>query len=162
MANFLTSSPIIQDLVLPFVLIFTLVFAILERSKLLGEGKKQINAIIAFVVAGVFLAFSEYVSWIKQFSIVLVVSLFIIFIFLLIWGFVWGDKEGDPLKEAKGLKWTIGIVFLIIIIISALKITGYIDKLNASSTMVSNIIFAVLIIAAVVAVVNSGKKEDKK
>jgi len=162
MANFLTSSPIIQDLVLPFLLVFLLVFAILQKSKIFGEGKKQIDALISFVIAGLFLAFSKYVSWLKDFSIVLVVSIFIIFIFLLIWGFVWGDSSGDSLKDAKGLKWVIGIIFLIIIVVAALNITGYIDVIKTSSSLISNIIFIVLIIGAIAVVLNSGKKEDKK
>jgi len=162
MANFLTSSPIIQDLVLPFVLIFTLVFAILEKSKLLGDDKRQINAIIGFVVAGLFLAFSNYVSWIKQFTVVLVISLFAIFVFLLIWGFVWGDKGGDPLKDAEGIKWTIGIVMLIIVLVAALVITGYWEKMKVSNDLVANIVFIIFIIAAIAAVLNQGKKEKKE
>ena len=52
MANIL-NYPIIRDIVLPFILVFVLVFAILEKSKLLGDGKKQINAIIGFVIAAI-------------------------------------------------------------------------------------------------------------
>lgn len=161
MANFLTSSPIVQDLILPFVLIFTLVFAILEKSKLLGDDKKQINAIIAFVLAGMFLAFSNYVSWIKQFSVVLIIALFSIFVFLLIWGFVWGEKLGDPLKEAEGIKWTIGIIALIVVIVATLIITGYWDKMAVSNEWVANIVFIIFIVAAVVSVLNQGKKDNK-
>ena len=31
----------------PFLLVFFIVFAILEKTKLLGEGKKQVNALVA-------------------------------------------------------------------------------------------------------------------
>ena len=49
----------VYDIVLPFLLIFSIVFAILEKTKILGteevEGKKytkkSINAIVAFVVS---------------------------------------------------------------------------------------------------------------
>lgn len=39
------------DLLLPFALIFTLVFAILQKSKVLGEKSKNFNAIISMVMA---------------------------------------------------------------------------------------------------------------
>ncbi len=41
----------VLDVLLPFLLIFTLVFAILQKSKILGADKKQFNVIIALVMA---------------------------------------------------------------------------------------------------------------
>ena len=41
----------IADVLLPFILIFTVVFAILQKSKVLGEDKKNFNVIISLVVA---------------------------------------------------------------------------------------------------------------
>ena len=49
----------IYDVVLPFILVFTIVFVILEKTRVLGtetiEGKpytkKNINAMVAFVIA---------------------------------------------------------------------------------------------------------------
>ena len=46
-------TPIFTDFLLPFALVFTLIFAILQKTKLLGDGKKQVDAIIGLVV-GVF------------------------------------------------------------------------------------------------------------
>ena len=40
----------------PFLLIFFIVFAVLEKTKLLGEGKKQLNALLSFVVSLVFVS----------------------------------------------------------------------------------------------------------
>lgn len=162
MANFLTSSSIVQDLILPFVLVFVLLFAILEKSELLGKEKKQINAIIAFAIALLFVAFSNYVTMVKQFSIVLVISLVVIFVFLLIWGFVWGEKTGDPLKEATALKWVIGLIGFIVVIVATLVITGYWDKIPTNSELVSNVVFIIIIIAAIATVLSSGAKKEKK
>ena len=39
------------DVVLPFILVFTIVFASLQKSKILGDGKKQYNVIVALVMA---------------------------------------------------------------------------------------------------------------
>ena len=38
------------DFVLPFILVFTLIFAILSKTKLLGEDKKQINALLGLII----------------------------------------------------------------------------------------------------------------
>jgi hypothetical protein len=37
--------------ILPFLLIFTIIFAVLQKIKILGEGKKKFNVIIALVIA---------------------------------------------------------------------------------------------------------------
>ena len=39
------------DVLLPFLLIFTLIFAVLEKSKILGEEKKNLNTAIALIFA---------------------------------------------------------------------------------------------------------------
>ena len=41
----------LTDVMLPFLLIFVIIFAILQKAKILGEGKKNLNVIIALVVA---------------------------------------------------------------------------------------------------------------
>ncbi len=41
----------LTDVMLPFLLIFTLIFAILEKSHLLGQEKRNLNTIIALVFA---------------------------------------------------------------------------------------------------------------
>ena len=41
----------VADVLLPFILIFTIVFAVMQRTKILGEDKKNFNVIIALVMA---------------------------------------------------------------------------------------------------------------
>lgn len=41
----------LTDALLPFLLIFTLIFAVLEKSKILGEEKRNLNTAIALVFA---------------------------------------------------------------------------------------------------------------
>jgi len=40
----------IADVLLPFILIFTIVFAVLQKSKILGDGKKNFNVMVALVL----------------------------------------------------------------------------------------------------------------
>jgi len=39
------------DVLLPFLLIFTIIFAVLEKTKILGEGKRNMNVGISFIFA---------------------------------------------------------------------------------------------------------------
>ncbi len=48
--GFLTSYDL-TDVILPFFLYFTILFAILQKTKILGKEKKQFNVIIALVVS---------------------------------------------------------------------------------------------------------------
>lgn len=164
MATFLQSD-IFQDIILPFVLIFTLAFAVLEKSNVLGTGKKQINAIISFVLAAIFITFYEQVGWIQKFAVFLAVGLVLLFILMLIWGFAYGSTDGDPFKTVKWMKSTIGWIAFIGVIVAALIITGYWDNfygyfVNPDSG--SNVLFIILIIAAISWVLSSGKSGDKK
>jgi len=64
----------IYDVILPFLLIFTIVFAILEKTRIFGtekiEGeevtKKNINAMVAFVVGFLVVASTRLVSIINE------------------------------------------------------------------------------------------------
>lgn len=166
MANFL-QYPIFKDVILPFVLVFTLLFAILEKSKLLGEGKNQINAIISFVIAALFIAgFSAQVEWIKQFSAFLAVALMILFVFLLIYGFVYSGKDGFSLGE--GYKTLIAGIAFVAVVGASLVITGYWEKVYSFFTVSNvgaNVILGIIIITVIFSVLRSGsstKREEKK
>lgn len=163
MVNFL-SYPIFSDYILPFVLVFALVFAILQKSKLLGENKQQIDAIVAFVLAAIFVTFSTQVTQLKNFSVFLVMGLMILFIFMLIYGFAYGDQKGDPLIGMPWVKPTVGIIIFVGVIVGALVITDTWQKVLDFFTkgeMGPNVIFIILIILAILAVLKLGKKEDK-
>lgn len=40
----------IADVLLPFILVFTIVYAVLNKTKILGDGRKQFNVIVALVM----------------------------------------------------------------------------------------------------------------
>jgi len=166
MATFLTNW-IFKDLVLPFVLIFTLIFAVLEKSKLLDEGKQQINAIIAFVIAAILVTFSTQVEWIQKFSVFLAVALFVYFVFMLIWGFTFGVTKGDPFEGLKNMKNLLGAIAFIAVVIAVLVITGWWTKVVdffTSGDKGANIIMIVVIVGAIAAVLwkKGGSSEEKK
>jgi len=41
----------VLDSLLPFILIFTIIFAVLQKTKIVGEGKRQFNTVIALIVS---------------------------------------------------------------------------------------------------------------
>lgn len=44
----------VLDFLLPFLLVFTIVFAVLQKTKIVGEGKKNFNVIIAMIMGLLF------------------------------------------------------------------------------------------------------------
>src|SRR3990167_2229467 len=120
------------DVVLPFILVFTIVFAILEKTKVLGtediEGrkytKKNLNAIASFVMAFLVVASSQLVEIITTVSSQAVVVLFLSVLFLLLVGSFY--KEGEPVFLEGGWK----IVFMIIVFIAIVGI--FLDAIKSS------------------------------
>ena len=99
MVETIFSSSIFTDIILPFLLVFTLVFAILDKSKLLGEGKRQINAIMSLVIGLILIGFPFAMEIIVKLIPFLAVSLVILFVFMLLFGFISSKKEGDVLNN---------------------------------------------------------------
>ena len=150
---------IFTDYLLPWVLVFVLIFALLEKSNILGEGKKQVNAIVGAVCAFALLAFPFSRDVIIGLIPFLVIAAMIIFIFLLLYGFVSGDKKGDPI--GKGVKITIGVGVAIALVVAVLVVTGTwgdVADFFTSSNMGANVIFVIIAVAAVIAVLMGGGK----
>lgn len=82
------------DIILPIVLIFTVVFAILQRIKILGDNK-SIDAVVALVI-GFFAISNPYVTqlFVPLFSNA-ALGIMIILVFLLVMGFVMKEYENE-------------------------------------------------------------------
>ncbi len=122
----------IFDVILPFLLVFTIVFAILEKTRILGTdkagnadvSKKNLNAMIAFVIAFFVIASSRLVQILTEVSANMVVLLMASFLFLLLVGsFHKQETEGFFLKDGPIKTAFIGLmgVGLIAIFLHALK-----------------------------------------
>ena len=91
----------VYDIVLPFLLVFTIIFAILEKTKVLGlekgaggEGtKKNLNSMVAFVIAFLVIASTKLVSIINEVLANVVLLLILAVCFLMLVGVFFGDKE---------------------------------------------------------------------
>ncbi len=159
------TSGIFAELILPFLLLFTVFFAVLDKSKIFGEGKRQINAIVSLVLALIFVAFSYAKGIIVKLVPFTAVMIIIILIFMLLYGFVAGGKEKEGFVMPKGLKITFGIIIGISMIIAIMWATGTWDTIYNSiisgagaGKIWANVLFAAIIIGAMVVVIASGGK----
>jgi len=171
----------IYDVVLPFLMIFTLTYAVLDKTKVLGteefEGKqypkKNVNAMLAFVIAFFTVLSSKVVQWITQLTqwIVLILVAFFLFMLLL------SSFESKPATDKDFIlnkKWKIGLTILsfsvvafivIMLIIYSFSDARAVAQAAGSWFTQDNITFLIiigLIILAIVAVLRSGGSPSHK
>ena len=157
--------PYFLDYVLPFVLVFTLIFAILQRTKLLGEEKKQVDALVGLVVGLILIAFPSARSIVVLLMPFLAVSAVLLLVFMLLYGFIMGKSDGDVLD--KGWKRTFGAILALALITFFLIITGYWDSVyyyffGSNYRQIWANIILVLAIAAAIGAVLFGEKVNSK
>jgi hypothetical protein len=95
----------VYDVVLPFLLVFTVVYGIMERSKVFGtqggkegeEGstKKNLNAMVAFVIGFLVVASSKIVEAISRVSSQMVILLLLGMFFIMAVGFFYTKEEWE-------------------------------------------------------------------
>ncbi len=120
----------LYDVVLPFILVFTIVFAILEKSKVLGteevSGKevtrKNLNAMVAFVIAFLVIASAQLVDIITTVSSQVVILLLLSVLFLLLVGSFYQESEGGYLQGGwKTFFMFIMFIGIVLIFLGAIK-----------------------------------------
>ncbi len=124
----------VYDIVLPFLLVFTLMFAFLEKTKVLGievikdsEGnehrytRKNLNAIIAFTTGFFVIASSQLVRIISEVIANVIIIIVTGVCFMLAVGvFHTGEGELDIGKEWKLVFWIISFISIMLIVFNAL------------------------------------------
>lgn len=165
MVETIFSNALFTDIILPFLLVFTLIFAILDKSKMLGEGKRQINAIISLVIGLIFIAFPFARDIVVRLIPFLAVSVVILFVFMLIMGFILAKKEGDMLN--KGLKIALGIIFGLAVLVAVLWFTGgwdliysFVMERDLGQTILINLFILAIVGGAIAVVLSSGGKSN--
>jgi hypothetical protein len=163
MADLIFLQPLFTDYVLPFLLVFVLIFAILQKTKLLGDGKRQIDAMIGALIGLILIGFPFSRDLIVNMIPFLAVAAVMLLVIMLLFGFVFA-KEKDVLTE-----WVkIGIVTVILIsfVIFFLVIAGWWNIFinfvfgGTNSNIVSTVVFIIVIAGAVIAVLYGNKKSS--
>jgi len=159
MADTILSSPFVVETLLPFLLVFTVLFAILQKSEILGKDKRQIDAIVSLVVGLIVVSVGQASNIITGLMPVLAVALIVLLVFMILVGSVAGGK----LELGSKIKTTVGILAAITIVVALLYNTGFWvflrDLFSGLGTdVITNIVFIIAIIAAVAVVIGfSGK-----
>lgn len=149
--------------ILPFLLVFVLIFAILQKSKIFGEGKSQIDALISLAIALILIGVPAPREIIISIIPWLAVALVVLFIVLVIYGF-----SGEVNKE-KGLvlpSWfnkSLLVVAILFVVILVLVVTDGWEILKSwfSDSSVFGNVFLIAIIALVLWIALRGTGSDK-
>lgn len=160
------------DVVLPFLLVFVIVFAILEKTKIFGTeeiqgrkySKKNLNAVAAFVIAFFVIASSKLVEIITTVSSNIVILLMAIVFFLLLIGTFY--KEGEGVFLTGGWKILFMIIVFVGIVLIFLHAIGWLDEFwgfvgeGSGGNAVGSIILLLIIILFMVYIVKEPKSYD--
>ncbi|MBI4149897.1 hypothetical protein HY488_00675 [Candidatus Woesearchaeota archaeon] len=154
----------VYDIVLPFLLVFTIVFAILEKTKILGTDniggkeytKKNLNSMVAFVTAFLVIASTRLVAIINETLAHVALLLILSICFLMLIGSFY--KEGEPVAlfgKWRAMFMIIMFVGIILIALNAVTLESgesvleftynYLSS-NWSSNFTASVIFLVIII----------------
>ena len=155
------------NIALPFLLIFVLVFAILQKSKILGEDKRQIDALLALAISLIVVAFTWATNIIALLMPFLAVSLVVLLVLMLLLGMVnKGGEDWDKMFPG-WFRLILGIVIILAVIIAVLIVTGQWDTVKAylfdngePTSALINIIFLAIVVGAVATVILSGKRRE--
>lgn len=169
----------IYDVVLPFLLVFTIMFAILEKTKIFGAvklggeeyTKKNLNAMVAFVVALIVIASSKLVSAINDSLGRIFLLLLVSICFLLLIGSFYHYEE-KVLLEGGWRKFFMILMFIgvILIFMDSIKLDSgetWLSWLwsfmqgNWAANYTASIILVIVLIAAI-AFITSEKKPKKE
>lgn len=163
----------IYDVVLPFLLIFTIVFAILEKTKIFGTEKisgheyprKNLNAMAAFVIALVAVASTKIVGVINQALAKIVLLIIVAISFLILIGTFHGKDE--EVKLAGNWKtWGMILMALGVLLIFANELgwlAPFWDYLtgNWDNNIIGSVILIIVIIAFMAYITKPEAKEPK-
>lgn len=176
------------DVVLPFLLVFTIVFAILEKTKILGTEKspnhtidgeamtvtrKNMNAMTSFVIAFFVVASSQLVAVINEVASQTFLLLLLVILFLMLAGVLKKEGEYELERGWRNFFMGIGIVTITLIFLNSL---GWLEEVYDflvdywDTDAISAIILLILIIIFIAWITRSPadsrakrkEKEDKK
>ena len=165
MAETILQHWIFTEFAFPFLLIFFILFGILEKTKVFGDGKRQLNALVAFVVGLIFVGAVSPKLVVGNLILFLTVAIVVVFIGLLLWGFVSGEEAKIPGK-IKPLAGAVVILSVAIALLWALgvqitffnNIFDFLFRSSWSTDFWTNASFIIVVTMAIALVVKGGGK----
>ena len=163
MVETIFTSALFVETVLPFLLMFTIIFAILQKTEILGKEKKQVDALVSLVIALIFVAFGSATDIVVRMIPILGVALVVILVFMILFGSIY--KPG-AFEISDKLKAVFGVLIGLVVLVTVLVLTGGFDYIlgfvtgEGNSSVITNVIIFAVILGAIVAVVVGSKKES--
>lgn len=146
-------DPLFVEVILPFLLVFVIVYAILQRTAIFGINR-QIDILVSLVIAFVFIGVPAAVGITLKIIPIIAVMLVILLSILLLFGFA-----GIEIQTNNGIKIAAGIILAIAMVSLVMWATGVGGWfVNFISKNINYVIIFVLIIGAGAAVLSSPKK----
>ena len=167
------------DIFLPFILIYSVVFAILEKSRIFEKNEddktsRSVNSIVAFVFGLFVVASYTTVRYIQDVITNVVVFLIFLLVVLIALGFVFGrdffkhvfhDKDGNP---HKGIIWTVSVLIFLVclgVLFSVVGVWEWLDKHDLEIPFdggdVWSVVVFLMFIAVLVWITNGGDSSKK-
>jgi len=159
-------NPFFTEMLLPFLLVFVVTFAILQKSKILGDGKAQIDAIIGLVIGLLLIGVKQPREIIVGIMPWMAVGAAVILVFLILYGFVAGDLSGKNTPD--WMKVTFGILAGLFTLAVVLYISGFGNVVlgwisgDGTSDIWMNVLMIALVLGAMAVAMFSGKKKKKE
>ncbi|MCR4327344.1 MAG: hypothetical protein NUV46_02065 [Nanoarchaeota archaeon] len=161
MANILQAS-IFTDFLYPFLLMFFIMYALLQKSKLLGADQTQLNAFVSLIVSLIFVSVVFPVMVVNNLVLFMTVGVIVLFVGFVLWGFI---NNGNITLNGKVLKG-MGVLVFVAVIVAVIWATGAfpsvwdgLEKIydfaflsNGSENFWTNFLIVALVVAAVAAV----------
>lgn len=143
-----------------FVLIFALIFGILQKSKLLGDKSQQVNALVSLAIALLVVSVGYALDLITKLIPILAIGIVLILIFLLFVTFFYKDQFDAP----PAMKYTAIVLAFLAVAISILYYTGAFTSISnlfaGGNSIVGNLVL-ILIVVAVFLIAFFGKGENR-
>lgn len=148
---------------LPFLLVFVVVFAVLQKSKILGDDVKQINSLVALAIGLITIVFPAPRDMMVRMMPWLGVGLGVLLIFFILYGFVAGDLSAMP----KGFKIAFGILAGLFTLWIVLSVTGLGEAIysyigGSGQSLIINILVVLAIVGLLFLAIFSGKEGNSK
>ncbi len=165
------------DVLLPFILVYAVVFAILEKSGIFSKSdndkqSKNVNAIIAFVFGLFVVASIQTVRYIQDLIVDIVLVMIFILVTLILLGFVFGKdyfehlfKDGDG-KVKKSIVWTVASIIILVSLGILFNILGVWNdvsnwlNLDFNNDTFNSIVVGVLVIGVLVWITKGTDSKD--
>lgn len=171
----------VYDVILPFLLVFTIVFAILEKTRVLGTevidgektSRKNLNAMTAFVISFLTVASSQIVAIINQTAAHVVILLLLSVFFLMLAGSFMKESKDPFFLEKPWSSIFMGIMFvgIIFVFLNAIRaddgttwlmvIFGWLTSIN-NSTAVSSIVMMIVLVLFIWFIMKGADQGTKK